>query len=59
MNSFRTIPYSMVLALPEPAWAVLSSACGQRGRDMTGAGIVIDYMCDWVSPAWLLRVRIE
>jgi hypothetical protein len=59
MNRFHTIPYSMVLALPEPAWAILSSACGQRGRDMTGAGTVIDYTCDRASPHGCYRFALS
>ncbi|MGW0593907.1 hypothetical protein [Streptosporangium sp. NPDC002607] len=47
----------------EAVWAPFANyptheGCRQRERDMTGAGIVIDYKCDWDS-AWLLRVRIE
>lgn len=34
-------------------------ACRQQGREMLGAGVVIAYTCDWNSPSWLLRVRIE
>lgn len=34
-------------------------ACRQQGREMLGAGVVIDFTCGWNSPSWLLRVRIE
>lgn len=34
-------------------------ACRQQGREMLGAGVVIDWECNWDSPYWLLRVRIE
>ncbi|MEU6721235.1 hypothetical protein ABZ897_58135 [Nonomuraea sp. NPDC046802] len=34
-------------------------ACRQQGREMLNGGVVIDYECNWDSPFWLLRVRIE
>ncbi|MET8992872.1 hypothetical protein ABZW49_46140 [Nonomuraea wenchangensis] len=52
------------VAAPPAVWVDYKNyatyeACRQQGREMLGGGVVIAYTCDYDSPFWLLRVRIE
>ncbi|MEV4569107.1 hypothetical protein AB0K12_35500 [Nonomuraea sp. NPDC049419] len=52
------------VAAPPAVWVDYKNyldyeACRQQGREMLGGGVVIAYKCEWDSPYWILRVRIE